>query len=427
MTDATWFQHARYGLFIHYGLYSLIGRGEWAMNREGWDRAAYRRLAEGFTAEHFDADAIADLAVQGGMRYVIFTTMHHDGFRLYDSALSEFTSVRAAPCRRDLLAEMVRACRVRGLRFCLYHSLNNWMDRPDSVDALEDPGAKARFIAATHARYIELAERYDFDVCWFDGWWPFDADGWQAEALLAAIRSHKPDVLFNPRSGHPGDFATPEGHMGAPSPWRPWEGCLSVNNSWGWHAGDHDWKSPAQIVDLLAAAAGGQGNLALNLGPRPDGSLPPEGVAPILAVGRWLRTHGEAVYGASRVLSMGLERRESHHNADWCHHGPVTFAERIIYQFLRRWPGPELILNHLQVPVIAVELLGVGALPFTQEGSRLRITLPDAPNDPVCPVVKLTCAGEPRLYGCGGQRIPAVPHPPYDPCPSELAGNPGGH
>jgi alpha-L-fucosidase len=418
-----WFTEARYGLFIHYGLYSLLGRGEWVMNRESIPREEYRSLARRFKAEAFDAEAICDLAVAAGMRYVVLTTMHHDGFRLYRSELSDFSAWTS--CGRDLVAETVAAARKRGLRVGLYHSLNNWMDQPDSVDALEDRGAYERFIAATHARCVELTELFDMDVFWYDGWWPFDAAGWKAAELDARIRALRPDVLFNPRNGLPGDFATPEGHMGAPHPWRPWEACMSVNNAWGYHDGDHEWKTPGQIVGLLAAAAGGRGNLLLNIGPRGDGSIPSEAVERLLAVGAWLKTNGAAVFGTTHLWSMNLHTRGAH-RGDWNSFGPCTVKDRDLFVFLRSYPGPSGGIGGLEQRVLEAEILGHGPVPFEQRAGCVLFRLPAQPTDPVCPVLRLRCSDVPSAYQTSGYRVPCVPHPHYDPCPSEVAGNPGG-
>ncbi|MBA3684261.1 MAG: alpha-L-fucosidase [Planctomycetes bacterium] len=419
-----WFTDARYGLFIHYGLYSLLGRGEWVMNRESIPRDEIRALSQRFTAEHFDAEAICDLAVAAGMRYVVLTTMHHDGFRLYRSRLSDFSTWTT--CGRDLVAETVSAARARGLRVGLYHSLNNWMDQPDSVDALEDPAAYQRFIAATHERCVELAELFPMDVFWYDGWWPFDASGWKAAELDARIRRIRPDVLFNPRNGLPGDFATPEGHMGAPSPWRPWEGCMSVNDSWGFHVGDHDWKTPGQLVGLLAAAAAGRGNLLLNIGPRGDGSVPLEASERLRAVGSWLKTNSAAIFVTTHTWSMDLQQRGDH-RGDWNGHGPCTVSGNDLFVLLRRYPGRDCVLGGIGSRVLRADILGHGPVPFEQREGRVIMRLPDQPSDPICPVLRLSCSEVPSAYQTGGHRVPQVPHPHYDPCPSELAGNPGGH
>lgn len=419
-SHSAWFEAARYGLFVHWGLYSLLGRGEWVRNREAIPRTTYAALAKRFRGERFDADAICALARDAGQRYLVFTTMHHDGFRLYHSELSDFCSTKTA-AKRDFTAELVEAARRAGLRVGLYHSLNSWHDVPDAVAALERPAQRARFIDRTLARLEELVTRFPTaDLLWYDGWWPFDAAGWRAAEMNARLRAIAPQLLFNGRNGLPGDFATPEGHLSAPRPWRPWEGCLSLNESWGWHVGDDAWKSPAQVAALLQRCAAGRGNLLLNVGPRGDGSLPTPAVRTLRAVGRWLQHAGEAIYDTDAFTWDLQERGE--HRADWSHQGPFTARDRELYWHVCRWVGPELVLNGLETRVRAVHLLGrEQRFQFTQTGRRLVIRgLPGRAPDRVCPVLRLTCASRPRLYLTAGMRVPRVPHPHYDPCPSDL-------
>lgn len=423
MKHSPWFSEIRYGLFVHYGLYSLLGRGEWVWNREAIPAAEYVALAKEFTAKRFDAGALCDLAVRAGMRYVVLTTMHHEGFRLYPTELSDFHIGHSGAAGRDLVAETIEAARARGLRIGLYHSLNNWHDQPDAVAAIEDSSAYERFIAATHARLRELVTRYNpIDVLWYDGWWPFNAEGWQAERMNAMVREIQPHILFNGRNGVPGDFATPEGHMSAPNPWHPWEACMTLNNSWGYHAGDHDWKTPQQVVDLLAAAAQGGGNLLLNVGPRGDGSLPEASVCVLETVGDWLRqSGGEGIFGTERFTFDLRERGD--HRGEFNLHGPLTAKGHDLYWFLRRWPGTGVALGGLEVRVEKVELLGDVAVPvvFSQDRRRLVLSgLPEAPPDNVCPVLRIRCNRSPMLYQTGGLRTPSVPHPHYDPCPSDI-------
>lgn len=419
-TPADWFSQARYGMVVHFGLYSLLARGEWAMNREAIARADYSRLAQQFDPKHFDAQAICDLAVRAGMRYIVFTTMHHDGFRLYDSEISDFNAMRA--CGRDLVAEIVAAARARGLQIGLYHSLNNWMDEPDASDTLESTVEFEAFRRNTLARLRELVTKFNpIDVLWYDGWWPFDAGGWQAERMNAELRAIQPHLLFNGRNGLSGDFSTPEGHLSAPTPWRAWEACMTLNNSWGFHAGDEEWKSPAQIVEMLATCAAGQGNLLLNIGPRGDGSVPPRSVEILESVGHWLEKHRAAIFGTDRFI-FGPHERTSEHRGDWCHFGPLTASGHDLFLLARRWPCGDFALNGLEVEVLGVELSGVGPLPFHQSGAWLQIRgVPLASPDEICGVFKISCAAPPSLYGCGGLRTPQVSHPRYDPMPSDIA------
>lgn len=420
MTPDT-FADLRYGLFIHYGLYSLLGRGEWVMNRERISPAKMREIAGQFRAEHFDAEALCDLAVRAGMRYAVLTTMHHEGFRLYDTQLSDFKSTNT-PCRRDLVAEFTKAARKKGLTIGLYHSLNNWFDQPDSVCALENASDYSVFIDNTFARLRELVTNYDFDIMWYDGWWPFNAHGWQAERMNHTLRALKPGLLFNPRNGLSGDFCTPEGHMSIPSPWRPWEACLSVNRSWGYHRGDHNWKSPQDILSLLLVAAKGRGNLLLNVGPRPDGSIPQEAQSSIEAVGQWLQTNGEAIYPVE-PFTMNPYHQSRAHRGDFCQHGTFTVSGNQLYLVATSWPGPEFTFCGLQCRVESVSLLGQdGAIAFKQDGDAVTLLeLPEPGPGPLPTVIRFQCDAPPAIYGHGGMRVPTVPHPRYDPVHSDIA------
>ena len=414
------FQDLRFGLFVHFGLYSLLGRNEWVMNREEIPRQEYRRLADCFQPDEFRADAIADLAVAAGMKYLVFTTMHHDGFRLYDSDLSDFCSTKTA-VRRDFTAEIIAAAKQRGLKIGLYHSLNNWMDQPDGVDALEDKAAYEVFIGNTMARLRELVTRYrPVDLLWYDGWWPFEAEGWRAREMNAMVRKIQPQILINGRNGLEGDFSTPEGHLGAPDPWRPWEACITLNRSWGFSAADHSWKHPSEVVSMLATCAAKQGNLLLNIGPRGDGAVPGPSVDILQAVGTWFQKNGEAIFTGDQ-FSYDFQHR-GEHRGDWNYHGPVTANGNAFYLLVRRWPGNQLTLGGVESKVRRVSLLdGAETLSHHQEGTRLRVEgLPDEAPDPVCTVIKFECETRPSLYQCAGLRVPKVPHPHYDPVASDM-------
>jgi len=418
---ADWFAEARYGMFVHFGLFSLLGRGEWAMNRESIPQDEYRALARTFDPRAFDAGRIADLAVEGGMKYVVFTTMHHEGFRMYDSQLTDFTSVRTS-ARRDFVAEMIAACRARGLKIGLYHSLNNWIDQPDAVAAYEKTADYNVFISRTHARIRELLEKYNpVDILWYDGHWPFTAEGWRAHEMDAMVRAIQPHILVNGRNGLPGDFATPEGHLGAPNPWRPWEACMTLNDSWGYHAGDQHWKCSADVVEMLATCAQYRGNLLLNIGPDPDGIVPTPSAEVIREVGDWLRRGGsEAVFG-TEAFTWSLHTK-GNHRGDWNHHGHLTSKGHCLYWFLRRWPGSSLVLGGVQGRLRQATLLtSHQTVSFRQDGEVVRFEgLPAAPDDPVCSLLRLEFDDIPALYQCAGHRPPRYPHPHYDPGVSDI-------
>ena len=412
------FTGLRYGLFVHFGLYSLLGRGEWVMNREQIPPAEMEQLARDFSPERFDADALCRLAVEGGMKYIVFTTMHHEGFRMYPTRLSTFNAAQV--CGRDLVREVADAARRNGLKLGLYHSLNNWHDQPDGAAALENPAARRVFIDNTFARLRELVTKFDpVDILWYDGWWPFDAEGWEARRMNEAMRAIQPRLLFNGRNGLPGDFGTPEQHLTAPSPWRPWEACVTLNAHWGYHAGDTDWKQPREIIDMLLGCASERGNLLLNIGPRGDGSVPEESARIIRQVGRWLGEEGgcEAVT-ACDPFRFSSGRPGPGDRGDWDPHGRMTVSGNALFYTLKYWPGAKLTLAGFRGKVLRASACA-GSVPvgFAQEGEVLNLALPEVLRGKLAPVIKLECDGPVSVYRTGGMRPPACPHPRYDPAP----------
>ncbi|MEA2012235.1 MAG: alpha-L-fucosidase [Verrucomicrobiota bacterium] len=413
------YEELRYGMFIHYGLFSMLGRGEWVMNREEIPVEEYAKLADKFDPSKFDADAICDFAVNNGMKYIVFTTMHHEGFRLYDTYLSDYNSVKS--CGRDLTQEIVDAAKQRGLKIALYHSLNNWYDQPDAVDALEDEEKYQIFIKNTFARIKELVTKYNpIDVLWYDGWWPFNAEQWQAEKMNAMVREIQPHILFNGRNGLDGDFGTPEGHVSAPNPWRPWEACITLNNNWGYHRGDHNWKNQEELIDMLAKVAQGNGNLLLNIGPKGDGSIPEESVTIVEEVGRWIKKNSEALYN-TEIFDFDLQER-GNHRGDWSNIGSFTAKGNNLYFWIKHWVGQTLTIGGLESKVKKVFFLDGGEeLKFQQKETKLVILgLPENPPDSLCTVLKIECETPPEIYLSGGMRTPQVEHPHYDPCPSDI-------
>ena len=418
--DIAWFLNARFGLIIHYGLYSLLGRGEWVLNKEALPVVDYKTLADEFSAENFDADRLIAQAADWGMRYAVITAKHHDGFCLYDSSFTDFSAPKTA-AGRDLVAEFVQACRKHGLRVGLYHSLNDWTAAPNSVDALERPEeCYEPFIASVHNQIREIMTNYGaIDVMWYDGWWPFDAAGWRSEQLNAMVRELQPGILVNGRCCLPGDFSTPEKHVAASA--GPWEACMTLNESWGYHRGDSDWKPPKAVAEMLCKCAAGRGNLLLNVGPMGDGTIPPESVACLDRVGKWLKANGEAIYGDTIRFEID-PRQRGDARADWTSHGAFTARSDAFYWHISRWPGRPLRLAGVECDVRQVTELATGRrLAFVQEAGT--VVLEDVPEavDTTMPVVlKFATADVPRLYQCGGLRQPDVPHCRYDPVTPEI-------
>ena len=414
------FTELQYGMFIHFGLYSKMARGEWAMNRERIAPAEMEKFARTFQPDHFDADELCQLAVDGGMRYLVFTTMHHDGFFMYDTALSPFNSMNY--CGRNFVKEIVDSARKRGLKIVLYHSLNNWHDQPDAVSALEDPKAYQIFIERTFARLKELVTIFNpVDVIWYDGWWPFNSEGWQAERMNAELRAIQPGLLFNGRNGLPGDFGTPEQHLTAPSPWRPWEACVTLNNHWGFHAADQNWKRPVEVINMLLTTGAGHGNLLLNIGPRGDGTIPEESVRIVRTVGQWLREGGREAITNCDPFKFSPTVPQPGDRGDWDPHGRMTVSGNNLFYVLEYMPGNTLTIAGFQGRVLkATACAGTVDLHFSQDGEILRVSLPESLRDKTAPVIKLECDRPAAIMRTGGMRNTEAPHPRYDPVQPDI-------
>jgi alpha-L-fucosidase len=236
------------------------------------------------------------------------------------------------------------------------------------------------------------------------------------------VRSMVPGILVNGRSGLPGDFSTPEGHITASD--TPWEGCITLNDHWGYHVGDHAWKSPRQVISMLQQCAVGGGNLLLNVGPAGDGTVPEASLHVLDSVGAWLKPNGSAIYGTDR-FTMDLQQR-GEHRADWCHHGAFTVHGHTLDLLVTSWPGETLVICGLECQVQSVCYLADGRpITWKQDGGRLTLSALPAVMDTTMPVViSMQMDRPPVLYKSGGRVNPKVDHCRYDPCPSEIQGGP---
>jgi alpha-L-fucosidase len=321
-----WFDEARFGMFVHFGLYSGAARHEWVQNYERLTDEDYRQYFENFDPDRFDAREIARRAKATGMGYVVLTTKHHDGFALWDSQLTDFTSMVA--CGRDLVREYVDALRAEGLRVGLYHSVIDWHHPDFTVDwnhprrddenahALNEGRDMARYREFLHGQVRELLTGYgDIDYLFFDFTYPESQQGWagkgpgdwDAEKLLAMCRELQPAMLVNDRLGIPADFVTPEQYqptapiVAADGSAQVWEACQTLNGSWGYHRDNTDQKSATLLVQMLADSVSMDGNMLLNTGPDGRGAIPPRDVATLSAIGEWMSLHRDAIVGAGHA------------------------------------------------------------------------------------------------------------------------------
>jgi alpha-L-fucosidase len=393
-----WWQEARFGMFVHWGLYAQLGRHEWVMNRERIPVEEYEKLADTWKPKERPAREWARLAKAAGMKYMVLTTKHHEGFCLWDTAQTDYNAVQRGP-GRDLVREYVEACREFGLKIGFYHSLMDW-HHPDGARCATDEAARRRFLDYLQGCARELCTNYGkIDIFWHDVSWPLPTpEAWESVRMNAMIRELQPHILINNRSKLDEDFGTPEEHVTAAEAGRAWEACMTFNGSWGYMPISPDWRSVREVIGMLRTAAGGQGNLLLNIGPTPDGSVPPEAVERLEAVGQWVARNGEAMYGAVD--------RADREVMDWMPTGQWTLKGNMAYFWCTRWPGETLAIGGLRTKVVKASILATGQnMAFEQSENRLVMTgLPAENPDKIAgvTVIKLECDGPPRqVLGAG--------------------------
>ena len=321
----SWFRFARFGIFIHWGLYALGARHEWLMNRERMTADEYENYVDYFEPDLLDPEQWARTARAAGAKYVVLTTKHHDGFCLWDSQLTDYT-VMNSPLGRDVVAEFVLAARRNGLKVGLYHSLLDW-HHPDflidghhprrgdpNIEELNGARDMERYRAYLHGQVRELLTNYgQIDYLFYDFsyesddhnqiWGGKGPDAWGSEELLALTRQLQPGIIVNDRLGIPGDLVTPEQYqplrpMESGGVAVPWEACQTLNGSWGYARDFHDYKSVELLVRMLIDGVSKNGNLLLNVGPTGRGNLDPHAVDALAGIGAWMDLHSKSIYGA---------------------------------------------------------------------------------------------------------------------------------
>jgi alpha-L-fucosidase len=399
-----WWQEARFGMFIHWGLYAQLGRGEWARNRERIPLAEYEPLAATWKPKPRPAREWARLARDAGMKYLVMTTKHHEGFCLWDSRQTKFNAAQCGP-GRDLVAEYVEACREFGLKVGFYYSLMDWR-HPDGARCLKDEAARRRFLDFTQALVRELMTDYGtVDILWYDVAWPLtSAEGWESAKMNAMVRALQPDILINNRAHLPEDFGTPEENLNPESDGRAWESCMTFNGCWGYvETPAEDWLPTRRVLNMLWQVAANDGNLLLNIGPTSDGTVPPLAVERLTQVGKWLKGNGEAVFGR-------MTRTQNCPDfLDWANFGCWTRKGNDAYFWCTRWPGKKLAIGGFQTKLLRASLLAGGRpLKFTQEADRIVFTVPERCPDRIAQtaVLKLEFADKPVQKLGGGCEIP---------------------
>ena len=384
-----WWHDAQFGMFIHWGVYALEGRHEWLMETEGIPVAEYERLARKFKPKPNAAREWAKLARRAGMKYMVMTSKHLDGYCLFNSQLTNWCAPKQA-CGRDLVAEFVDAARSDGTRFGFYYSLMDW-HHPDGVKCGKDEAARRRYVDYIHGQLRELCTNYGkMDILWYDAACSLSLEGYEVRKMNRMVRKLQPDIVINNRSLLPEDFDTPEGAIepGDLKDGRGWETCTTTNNdSWGHHINsDDEWIRPKQVIrDLISCARGG-GNYLLNIGPKADGSVPPPAAQTLGAVGEWLDRNRETIFGT-----------------DLCDFRELSFAQftrrsSTLYAHLFRWPGESFGISDVRPTLKSAKLLCTRQdVQFEQDRFRVRFSgLPKkAPDAPVT-VLELEFTGRPQ-------------------------------
>lgn len=414
-----WWREARFGLFIHWGLYAIPAgewngethHGEWIRTTAQIPLATYDSLLGGFNPVKFDARAWVRAAKDAGMKYITVTTKHHDGFALFDSKAGDF-DVTATPFGRDVMKELADACREEGIALCWYYSIMDW-HHPDYLPRREwetnrgTGGADfERYVLFMKAQLRELASNYGrIGVLWFDGEWETTWDRARGRDLYDFVRGLQPDIIVNNRvgagrsgmegfsGGEPsaGDFGTPEQQVPATGlPGINWETCMTMNDHWGYNRRDTNWKSPAKLVRLLVDVASKGGNLLLNVGPTAEGVFPPASVDRLRDIGRWMRVNGEAIHGTEASpfpsLPWGRATRKEGHRGTR------------LYLHVFEWPadGRLVVPGVFNAPMGAFLLADTARTPLavSREDDALVVGVPASPADTVAAVVVLDLAGK---------------------------------
>lgn len=379
--DIARWRELKFGLFVHWGPVSLVG------TEIGWSRGGQRRgtggtgqiplevydnLYKKFNPVKFDARQWVAIAKAAGMRYMVFTSRHHDGFTMFDSKVTDYKITSPeSPYRKDVVRQLADACHEGGLAFGLYYSQPDW-HHPD----YRTPN-HARYVQYMHQQVRELMTNYGrVDILFFDGLGG-SAKDWDAEPLFKSIRTLQPHIIINNRCGLPADYDTPEQQIGKMQTDRPWETCMTIGDQWAWKPNDRI-KSLKQCLQTLIKCAGGDGNLLFNVGPMPDGRIEPRQVERLKEMGDWLREYGESIYGTRG----GPFRRGA-----W---GTATCKASTVYLHLLDPKLDPVVLPPVDRKIVASRVLTGGTASVKQTDEGIAIRVPAADRKEIDTIVVLT-------------------------------------
>ena len=411
-----WFFAEKYGLFIHWGPYSMYGHGEQVLFRDHLDQVEYEKRACEWNPTEYDAKHWAEIAKKSGFKYACLTTRHHDGYCLFDTKYTDYSSAKQAP-KRDFVREYVDAFREAGLKVGLYYSWLDWRIPAYYLGPERDPEGWESMKQYIYNQVEELMTNYGkIDYFWFDGLWPRDGFDIDSDNVVKMMRRYQPGIIVNNRLGYNpehinenhkdggigaggaenlGDFSTPEHEIVASG--RLWESCqVSTWRLWGYTNGER-WRNSDYLLDMLCESVEKGGNMILNVGPDKDGKLPAEFEERALEIGKWLEKHGEVLFDVD-----GSDLTE------FITRGRQTIKGNNLYLIIRFWDGePQMRLADIVSEVQKVTLLTTGEeLPFEQRDEVLYINnLPHESPDKLFPVIKIEFNESPRTNQWGRERL----------------------
>ncbi len=416
-----WFRDAKLGIFMHWGIYSVLGVTEsWSFFSGEVPYDKYMNQLEGFTAENYDPKKWAELYKKIGAKYAVLTTKHHDGVALWDTKESDLNVVKKTPAKRDLIAPYCEALRENGLRVGMYFSHLDWnhpdypalhpksdewwatspYNSPQNGEA-DDYDKWNNFLKFHKAQLTELLTNYGtVDLLWFDGVWERTEEQWDFNGMNEYIRSINPEIIINSRIGGFGDYKTPEQALPVTRPEGDWEFCVTLNDSWGYNPDDNNYKSTRQLVRIFTECIGMGGNLLLDIGPKPDGTIDEKDEKALLSFGEWVNKYDEAIFNTVAGIPHDLFLGNSTLSKD----------KKTLYLFYYDMPMGEVCIKGIKNEIKKMTVLGTNQeLSHYKQGGFLDMpgivwfNLPKDLVDDTCTVIKVEFDEELEIYtGSGG-------------------------